>query len=99
MAQVGLKAFEEALKADEALRRRYEEAIKDAMEASSGVEAIRGVAAELGFELSLEELEQTLAECQELDDSELESVAGGDEDIPEFCTLAYYCVVFFLHHL
>ena len=99
MAQVGLKTFEEALKADEALRQRYEEALKDAVETSSGVEVIQGVAAELGFELSLEELEQALAACQELDDSELESVAGGGDIDYEFCTIAYYCVVFFLHHM
>ena len=82
MAFTTPKAFEDTLKADEGLRRRYEETLKrviEAGEAASDGEAMQRAAAQLGYELSLEELEQAWADMQQLDDAEDEFVL-----FPEF---------------
>lgn len=98
MAQTGLKAFEDALKADVELQKRYEEALKGVTEASSFGEAVQKAAAELGYEVTLEEFEQAWAERQELDDAELESVAGGKVDyVDEWCLVDFHCYLALSH--
>lgn len=91
MAKTGLKTFEDALKADEALRARFEEALKNVTEAENDGEAIQEAAAALGYEISLEELEQAWADSQELDDAELDAVAGGQDEHDDVCWYDYYC--------
>ena len=73
MAQMTLKEFEETIKADEALRQRYEEALRGARDVEDVLKAV----AQLGFELSRSELEQAWADAQQLDNAELDAVAGG----------------------
>ena len=97
MAEKGLKAFEEALKADEALRQRYEEALKGVTEAANDGEAIQKAAAQLGYELSLEELEQAWASSQELDESELTAVAGGQDQYSDWCWVGWCCYTVVKH--
>lgn len=107
MATKGIKAFEDALKADEGLKQRYGEALEaiaGAGKATSDGEAMQMAAAELGFEIPLEELEQAWASLQELDDSELESVVGGNRQTLEdeyghdfFCYGIWHCAIVSMH--
>ena len=83
-----IKKFEEALSADENLRNKYEAALKkiaDEKLAESDGEAMVKAAKELGFEISIDEMERYFASIQELDDEELENAAGGADghDAPE----------------
>lgn len=91
MEKKGIKAFEAALKADETLHQKYEEALKGVTEAASDGEAMQKAAAELGYEITLEELEQAWAAGQELDESELASVAGGQSDHSNWCLANWFC--------
>ena len=73
-------AFEAALKENKELREKYEAAQKriiENKEAESDGEVLVKAAAEVGFTLTLEELERAMAQYQELNDEELEDVAGG----------------------
>lgn len=80
--------FEEALKKDEAKQKAYEDAAKklskDKSIKSNG-ELMSKVAKELGYDISVEECERLFAEKQEMDDDELEKVAGG------WCTFSHGC--------
>ena len=91
MEKKGLKAFEEALKADKSLWQRYEEALKGVTGAASDGEAMQKAAAELGYEVSLVELEKAWAAEQELDDAELDAVAGGQDQYSNFCFVMWCC--------
>ena len=74
--------FEEALNADENVRNEFEAAFKkitDEDGAQSEVEAMAKAASELGFEISIDEIERVFAEMQELDEDELANVAGGKQ--------------------
>ena len=80
--------FEETLSKDESLRTKYEAALKkiaDEKLAGSDGEAMVKAAKELGFEISIDEMERYFASIQELDDEELENAAGGADghDAPE----------------
>lgn len=104
MTDKGLKAFEDAFKNDEALRRRFEEALEDVAEAANDGEAMVKAAAQLGYEISLEELERAWADAQELDSAELEAVAGGGINTGEdeyghdwWCFTAWHCYTATLH--
>ncbi len=71
--------FEEALKTKEK-REAYEAALKKIAEeksAKSDGEAIQKAAKELGFDISMEDLERNYASKQEVEDEELDAVAGG----------------------
>ena len=72
----GHQKFEEALSVDENLRNKYEAALKkiaDEKLAESDCEAMVKAAKELGFEISIDEMERYFASIQELDDEELEN--------------------------
>ena len=83
MGNTGLKMFEDALAADSELRDKYQE-ILDRVIAEGGAkndgEVIQKVAAELGYEVSLEELERTWADAQELDEAERRKQHGTHRD-------------------
>lgn len=97
MAKTTLKAFEEALKADEALLARFEEALKGVTEAANDGEAVQKAAAQLGYELSMEDLEQAWAASQELDPTELEAVAGGQNEHSDWCIGSWFCFTVMKH--
>lgn len=97
MAQQGLKAFQDALKADEDLQRRFEEAFWGITDAANDGEAVQKAAAQLGYELSLEELEQAWVEAQELDDVELDAVAGGQDTFNDACWFGWCCHALWRH--
>lgn len=110
MAKVTVREFEAALKADEALRQRFEEALKGVTRVANDGEAIQMVAAELGYELSLEELEQAWAAAQELDGAEMDAVAGGRTTFvgrttfdghstkhDDWCMMDYFCYTILQH--
>ena len=66
----------------EEFRKQFEETIKRIVEnkqAESDGEAFTKAATELGYELSIAEIERANAEAQDLSDEELESVAGGKQ--------------------
>ncbi len=103
--------FEEVLKAKDK-REAYEAALKKIVEeksAKSDGEAIQKAAKVLGFDLSREDLERSYAAKQDMDDDELDAVAGGvcvydhscftawkhDED--DACLYDYYCITV-AHH-
>ena len=91
MSVKGLKAFEEALAADEALAKNYQTVSDNLIasgEVSSETEVVVKAAAKLGYGSLWGELERALAEVQELDDSELDAVAGGDA---RYCTISDTC--------
>ena len=108
-----IKRFEEALSADESLRNKFEAAIKkitDEGTAQSDGEVMVKAAKELGFEISIDEMERFFAEMQEIDDNELENVAGGrkikfDEGSKRtdeygrnlYCLGLWHCYTGFLH--
>lgn len=80
MSETGIKAFEAALKESEELQQQFQDAMKrvaESGEKSHEQEVIVAAASELGFEFTVEELDRSRAEAQELDDAELEAVAGG----------------------
>ena len=100
--------FEEALKTKEK-REAYEAALKkiiDEKSAKSDGEAVQKAAKELGFDLSIEELERCVASKQEIADDELDKVAGGwcwfdhscntvtchDKDDLDACWSEYLCL-------
>ena len=97
MSNKGLKAFEAALKADEGLRRKYEEALSGITEAACDGEAMQKAAAQLGFEVTLEELERAWASSQELDVSELSTVAGGQSYYQNRCLVGWCCYTVVKH--
>ena len=85
--------FEEALKTKEN-KEKFEAALKKIAEektAKNDGEALQKAAKELGFDLSLEELEHSLAEKQEMPDEELDKVAGGS------CGISYGCAIAWKH--
>ena len=91
MGKKGLKALEEALKADESLRQKYEEALKGVTGAASDGEVMQKAAAQLGYEVSLVELEQACAKTQKLDAAELDAVAGGQDQYQDYCFAMWCC--------
>ena len=85
-------AFEAALKENKELQKKFVAAQKriiENKEAESDGELLVKVAAEIGFTLSVAEIERSMAQNQELSDEELDNVAGGAGK--EWCSAAYYC--------
>lgn len=77
-----LLKFQEMLKNDPEKLKAYDEAVEKLTKEKSVVleaEAAQKAAKELGYELSIEELTRVFAEKQDLDDDELDEVAGGWE--------------------
>lgn len=75
-----LLIFEEAMKNDPEKKKKYDEILKRIVEEKSAKndgEAIVKAAGELGFDVSQEEVEHSLIEKQEVEDDELDRVAGG----------------------
>ena len=72
--------FEEALRDDPEKQKAFEEALEKIAEeksVESESEAFVKAAKELGFDLTIEEIERSFAEKQEMGDDELDEVAGG----------------------
>ena len=72
--------FEEALRDDPEKKKAFEEALEKIAEeksVESESEAFVKAAKELGFDLTIEEIERSFAEKQEMGDDELDEVAGG----------------------
>ena len=81
-----IRKFEEALSKDKDLAQKYEDIIKrivENKEAGSDGEAMVKAAAELGYDIPIEELERSYAAIAEVSDESLDSVAGGESDEPE----------------
>ncbi len=87
--------FEEALRNDELKRKTFEDAYKKILAEKSADlnnEAVVKAAKEIGFDISIEELERSYAEKQEMNDEELDKVAGGS-----YCERSYDCVTVYYH--
>ena len=91
-----LLKFQEALKNDPEKKKKYDEIIKRIVEEKSAKndgEAVVKAAGELGFDVSQEEVEHALFEKQEVEDDELDRVAGG-----KWCPgKNYECVLVYKH--
>ena len=94
-------AFEAALKENKDLRATYEAALKritENKEATSDGEALVKAAAEVGFTLTMAELERAMAQIQKLDDEDLAQVSGGtDEESWSWCLDIWYCFLVLVH--
>ena len=93
-------AFEAALKENKERQEKFEAAAKrivENKEASSDGEMLVKAAAEIGFTLTLEELERAFAQMQELNEEELGNVAGGVSNTDSLCWKDYSCS-FVYHH-
>ena len=72
--------FEEAMEKNPEMQKEYEDNLKKIIEtktAKSVGEAIYLAVKEMGFDISMEELERNFADKQELEDDELDKEAGG----------------------
>ena len=86
-------AFEAALKENKELFEKFTAAkkrITENKEASGNSEMLVKAAAEIGFTLTMEELERAFAQNQELSDEELDQVSGGQGG---WCWKDYGCVI------
>ena len=75
-----LTRMEETLRNDTELQKKYEETCKriaESGEAKSDGEIMVKAAAELGFSITIEDMERAKAASEELSDDELDKVAGG----------------------
>ena len=88
------KSFFEALETEEGLHARFEEIVKrisEAGEVKGDGEVICAAAKELGYTLTVGDLERFFASKEELDPDELESAAGGRERQYRTCSSDYEC--------
>ena len=107
-----LTRMEDALRSDEELRKKLEEACKtiaESGEAKNDGEVMVKAAAELGFSITIEELERAFASAEELSEEELNNVAGGFDDCSSsdigeddkghnnWCLTAWHCATVTLH--
>ena len=98
-----LLAFEAALKESKELQEKFAAAqkrIAENKEASSDGELLVKAAAEIGFTLSMEELERAFAQDQELSDEELDNVVGGVNNgsaNDTWCVKDYACYFVYKH--
>ena len=93
-------AFEAALQESKELQEKFVAAQKriiENKEAESDGELLVKAAAEVGFTLTMEELERAMAQKQELNDEELDNVAGGASNTQNLCWKDYSCS-FVYHH-
>ena len=90
-----VKAFEAALKDNKDLQEKYEAALKrivENKEATGDGETLAKAAAEVGFSLTMADLERKQAENEELSDDDLEMVSGGaDTRYETACWSNYHC--------
>lgn len=89
-----VKRFVKALDEDQELAKKFEETLKnvvEAREAGSDAEAFSRAAQALGFDLSVSDLERAQAETQEIDPEELSGTAGG------WCVADYDCYTAWHH--
>ncbi len=98
-----MEEFKAALDADPEKSKAFEQALRNTKEDEVGstAEALKNAAAAAGFELSLAEIERSLAAEMELDDEELASVGGGGEDWlgrDDNCFINWHCNYAFLHN-
>ncbi len=105
-----LKRFMADLEASEELRQKLDETVERIVKtetfASDG-ELMMAAAAELGYEISAADFERTAAEAEDLDDAELEGVAGGwnglldlredEHGHDEWCLFVWHCYTAVLH--
>ncbi len=94
------RRFEEDLKKDPELRKKYDEAIQnlDISQLKSDGEIIARAASQLGYDISVAELERAHAAMQEVDPDEMEHITGG-ADNPlykpmegDLCLVDYNCI-------
>ena len=93
-----LLAFENALKESKELQKAFETAKKrivENKEADGDSEMLVKAAAEIGFTLTVAEVERVIAETQELSDEDLAKVAGGEFHLENWCRLDYNCGTFY----
>ena len=101
-----LNRLEEALRNDTELQKKLEETrkrIAESGEAKNDGEVMVKAAAELGFSITIEDLERAKAAAEELCDDELNNVAGGvetflgnnvsvdDKGHDNWCFTAWHC--------
>lgn len=89
------KSFSEALHADEEFRKKFDETCNRIVvdnNPKSEAEVLVEAAKELGYEVSLEEFERSIAELE--NDDDLEKVSGGK--VYE-CDKLYYCYLLVSH--
>ena len=95
---MGFEAFKEELKNNaelsQALLRRCEEE-KPADEAAKE-ELLTAFARENGFEITAEDVILMRAERKELDEKELELVAGGEREPGIWCLYDHFCLALFM---
>ncbi|MGN0693044.1 MAG: hypothetical protein ACI4K7_11900 [Oscillospiraceae bacterium] len=106
-----LNRLEEALRNDEELRKKLDEACKriaESGEAKSDGEVMVKAAAELGFSITIEALERAKAAAEELNEDALDMVAGGgyvrsdklgedNRGHSNWCLTLWHCDVITLH--
>lgn len=102
-----LKRFMDDLEASEELRKKLDETVRKIAEAgtvASDGELMIAAAAELGYSVSVADLERATAEAEaeDLDDDELGAVAGGLKPEDEYghdawCLTAWHCFTATLH--
>ena len=96
-------AFETALKESKELQAKFAAAQKrivENKEASSDGEVLVKAAAEIGFTLSMAELERCFAQSEELSDEDLDKVAGGVDNgsaNDTWCVKDYACYFVYKH--
>ena len=93
-----LERLNQDLAHNEELAGKLEAALKgiaERKEAGSDGEAMVKAAAELGYTISIADLERATAENELLDLDALTQVSGGDKS--EYCTIKYSCYAAFLH--
>ena len=96
-----LRRLEADLAADEAVRARFDEAVRGAAEAGaqSEAEAVAAAAAGLGYRVAVADLERSSAGAEEIDLDDLQGVAGGMVLIDSgaahgheaYCAFSYIC--------
>ena len=88
MSEEQLKAFMEAVKADEGLQKQFK--------AATDVNAVVAIAREAGFVISAEELERDQGDVTE--DDELEAVTGGvgERSGMNYCAGRRFCLFTFV---
>ena len=90
-------AFEAALKESAELQEKFAAAkkrIAENKEAEGEVKIFVKAATEVGFDLTVADVERAIAEAQELSDEDLENVSGGF--IEGWCFFEYFCFIAFL---
>lgn len=98
-----LEAFEAALKESRELQEKFAVAQKrifENNEVNGNAEAVVKAASEIGFTLTVAEVERSIAEMQELNEEDLEKIAGGVEssfpgdvsyNFKDGCSSVYFC--------